>query len=156
MGAWADLPVQPSRVAAAHRTAPVVVSDGEGGWEFAAGVEATAPEAKALAETALLARLGRYAARYDSPEAMLDAIAGETKLAGSLQTLLAYGLLHSEQFSGRNRRGDVYDQDADYFLKQMGGVAAALAQTAPAVLGLTGRSGPVSGGSLASIYAPLR
>lgn len=151
MGAWASLEIDPARVRNAHRTAPFVELDGEA-YVFSAGVDATGPEAKQLAETALLARLGRWAASYGSPEAMLDAIAAETKLAASVQSLLAYGLLHSEQFSGRNRRGDVYDQDSEYFLKRLGEVAKAIADTAPAVLGLTGRSGPVSGGSIASVY----
>lgn len=153
MGAWADLAVLPARVHHAHRTAPFVTADGEGGYSFAAGVDATAPEAKQLVADALMARIGRYASRYGSPEALLDALAADARLSGSVQSALAYGLLHSEQFSGRNRRGDVYGEDAEYFLKRMEAAVRAIADTAPAVLGLTGRSGPVAGGSIASVYS---
>ena len=152
MGAWASLLVEPARVHNAHRSASFVKDDGEGGYVFAADVDPKAPEAKQLAADALLERLGRYSARFASPEAFLDTIAADARLAGSVQSLLAYGLLHSEQFSGRNRRGDVYDQDSEYFLKRMTGAARAIADTAPAVLGLTGRSGPSVGGSVASVY----
>lgn len=152
MGAWADLAVQPKRVHDAHKAAPFVLSNGAGGYEFAPGVDPQAPEAKALAADELLARLGRYSARFESPQAFLDTVAADARLSGSVQSLLAYGLLHSEQFSGRNRRGDVYEGDAEYFLKRMAAAAKAIADTAPAVLGLTGRSGPAVGGSVASIY----
>ena len=151
MGAWADLPVLPARVHNAHRSASFVTKDGED-FAFVDGVDPKAPEAKQLAADALLSRLGRYSARFSSPEAFLDTIAADARLAGSVQSLLAYGLLHSEQFSGRNRPRDVYDQDAEYFLKRMASAAKAIADTAPAVLGLTGRSGPVVGGSVASVY----
>ena len=153
MGAWASLPVDPARVHHAHRSAPFVVDDEGGGHAFASGVDETAPEAKQLAADELLARLGRYASRFGSPEQMLDTIAGDARLSGSVQSMLAYGLLHSEQFSGRNRRGDVYADDADYFLKRLQAAARAIADTAPNVLGLTGSSGPATGGAVASIYA---
>lgn len=151
MGAWADLAVQPKRVRDAHRSVSFVVPDGEG-YAFVDGIDPVAPEAKQLVADAVLARLGRYSARFDSPEAFLDTLAADTRLAGSVQSALAYALLHSEQFSGRNRRGDVFEADADYFLKRMERAVRAIADTAPAVLGLTGRSGPVVGGSVASIY----
>lgn len=149
MGAWADLEVSPGRVRAAHRTASFVVEDGAA---FADHVDPKAPEAKQLAADEVLARLGGYASRYPSPEGLLDALASAPALAGSVQSLLAYGLLHSEQFSGRNRARDVFSDDADYFLKRLQGAAKALAQTAPHVLGLTGRTGSPGGGSVASIY----
>ena len=155
MGAWASLPVQPKRVHSAHRSVPFVVMNGEGDaatYAFTAGIEPTAPEAKQLASDALMGRLGRYSARFGSPELFLDTIAADSRLADSVQSMLAYALLHSEQFSGRNTRRDVYGEDADYFLKRMLASAKAIADTAPAVLGLTGRSGPASGGSVASIY----
>lgn len=151
MGAWASLEVSPARVRDAHRSVSFVVADGSG-YAFVAGIDPEAPEAKQLASDVLLGHLGRYTSRYDSPEALLDALAAESKLASSVQSLLAYSLLHSEQFSGRNTRRDVYGEDADYFLKRMMGAAKAIAQTAPAVLGLTRKSGPASGGSIASIY----
>ena len=154
MGAWADLPVSASRVRDAHRSASfVVASEGDDPYAFTDGIDPKAPEAKQLAATALLSRLGRYTGRYGSPDELLDAIAADTRLAGSVQSLLAYGMLHSEQFSGRNRRGDVYDQDADAFLKRLQEAARAVAETAPVLLGLTGRSGTGAGGAIASIYA---
>ena len=151
MGAWASLAVDPARVHAAHRSVSFVVKAGQT-YAFVDGVEATAPEAKQLAADAVIERLGRYSARFPSTEAFLDTIAADGRLASSVQSLLSYALLHSEQFSGRNTRRDVYAEDADYFLKRMMGAAKAIAETAPAVLGLTGRSGPAQGGSIASIY----
>ena len=155
MGAWASLAVQPKRVYDAHRSVPFVEREVDGEtvtFSFAAGIDPAAPEAKQLASDALLERLGRYSARFGSPELFLDTIAADGRLAGSVQSLLSYALLHSEQFSGRNTRRDVYADDADYFLKRMREAARAIAETAPAVLGLTGRSGPASGGAVASIY----
>lgn len=149
MGAWADLVLAAKRVHDAHRTAAFVVADGTA---FREGIDPKVPEAKQLAADEVLARLGRYATRYASPEALLDALAAEEKLAASVQSVLAYGLLHSEQFSGRNRSRDVYDDDATYFLKRLQAAARALAETAPAVLGLTGRAGSPVGGAVASIY----
>ena len=151
MGAWSTLELQPKRVRDAHKTAPIVRLAGDG-YAFVGDLDASVPEAKQLVSDELLARLGRYSARFASPEAFLDTIAGDARLGSSLQSALAYGLLHSEQFSGRNRRGDVYDQDADYFLNRMKAAVRAIADTAPAVLGLTGRSGAPAGGSLASVY----
>lgn len=151
MGAWSSLAVEPKRVYDAHKSAPFVYADGEG-YAFDDGVDPTAPEAKQLVSDELLARLGRYSARFGSPEAFLDTIAADARLAGSVQSALAYALLHSEQFSGSNRGGDRYSQDSDYFLKRMQAAVRAIADTAPAVLGLTGRSGPISGGSIASVY----
>lgn len=152
MGAWASLEVDPARVYAAHRTAAFVTSDGEGGATFDARIDPAAPEAKQVVADEVLGRMGRFVTRYDSPEALLDALASEPKLAASVQSLLAYGLLHSEQFSGRNRGRDVFEQDADYFLSRIKAAAKALAETAPSVLGLTGRPPSSVGGSIASVY----
>ena len=153
MGAWADIPVSASRVRDAHRSASFVVPGEGGAATFASGIDPKAPEAKQLAADALLSRLGRFTSRYGSPDELLDALAADSRLAGSVQSLLAYGMLHSEQFSGRNRARDVYDQDAEYFLKRLNEAARAVAETAPVVLGLTGRSGTGAGGAIASIYA---
>lgn len=152
MGAWSSLEIEPKRVHDAHPTAPFVRLAAGGGYEFADGVDPAAPEAKQLVADEMLGRLGRYVARFGSQDALLDTVAGDARLAGSLQSALAYGLLHSEQFSGRNRRGDVFDQDADYFLGRLKQAVRALVDTAPAVLGLTGSSGSAVGGSLASVY----
>ena len=151
MGAWSDLEIQPKRVHDAHKTAPFVRLAGEG-YEFVGDLDPTAPEAKQLVADEVLGRLGRYSSRFTSPEAFLDTIAADGRLAGSVQSALAYALLHSEQFSGRNRGGDLYDKDAEYFMKRMQGAVRAIADTAPAVLGLTGRSGAPAGGAVASVY----
>lgn len=151
MGAWSDLPVQPARVLAAHRTAPFISGQG-GAAQFDARIDAKAPEAKQIVADEVLAQMGRYAGRYASPEALLDALASEPRLAASVQSALAYAILHSEQFSGRNRSRDVFHDDAEYFLKRCKAAVRAIAQTAPAVLGLTSRPVTGVGGSLASIY----
>ena len=151
MGAWASLEVSAARVRDAHRSTDQVVPVSDG-FAFVSGIDPQAPEAKQLASDALLGKLGRFTSRYGSPEALLDAIAADARLASSVQSLLAYGLLHSEQFSGRNRRGDVYGEDAEYFLSRLSAAAKAVAETAPVVLGLTGHAGIPSGGSIASIY----
>lgn len=156
MGAWATLPVSAARVRQAHRTARFVVDGPNDTATFKDGIDPTAPEAKSLVETELTGALGKHVARFGSPEAMLDAIASEEKLASGVQAALAYGLLHSEQFSGRNSGRDRYAEDADYFLKQMKGAVRAVAQTAPFVLGLTRRTSGSVGGSMASTMGTYR
>lgn len=156
MPTWDAVQLSPARVRQAHRSTRLVrlaaleAEDGPA-YAFVAGIEATVPEAKELVETEVMARMGKYVTRYASPRALMDAIAAETTLADSVQTVLAYAFLHSEQFSGRNTARDVYDDDAKYFLVRMQQAVKAMAETAPYVLGLTGRSGRVGvGGALAS------
>lgn len=153
MATWADLDLDPERVHRAHPTfSGVVLVEGE--WAFTDGVDPTVPEAKARVEVCLNAKLGRYAMRYGSPEGLLDAIADEPRLASGLQTLLAYGHVAATQFSGRNTGRDVYADDARDFEKRFGDACTAVANTAPAVLGLDASAPGVSvGGSFASIMS---
>lgn len=153
MGAWSNLEVSAARVREAHRAAPFVTGSGDDAT-FRVGVDPKAPEAKTLVSTALLGKLGQYVSRYGSTEGLLDAMASEARMADSLQTLLAYGMLIAEQTAGRNRGGDLYDKDADTFEARLKAAVQAVVSTAPFLLGLTGDTGGTSpGGAFASVMS---
>lgn len=88
--------------------------------------------------------------RYSSPEAFLDALAGDAKLADQVIEAIAYAFLHVHTSTNRlagegrlARQSKGFESDIDQQID-------ALAATAPFVLGWTSDSGSFQGGGVES------
>lgn len=100
----------------------------------------------------LTSNLAEDVDRYDGPEAMLDALAADTKLEAMVYEAVAYGFLHVYTDSNRVQAGGVYDEQGEDFEEDLEEQVDALAQTAPYVLGWETESGDSVGGSLTNAY----